>query len=130
MQKWKTGSPRAFGAAPAAHEPWHDLDAELDITEARNAASEGSLGLPAEDRPSLDEEIERTAPGPAREVEWVDWLEEYRKMKEAKLRADRSVAGSVAADRGASTGDPLPSGSISPAAYTGRRSSPVRPPSC
>ncbi|GAA5995135.1 uncharacterized protein JCM10292_004556 [Rhodotorula paludigena] len=27
-----------------------------------------------------------------REIEWVDWLDEYRKMKEAKLRADQDVA--------------------------------------
>lgn len=30
--------------------------------------------------------------GVTREIEWVDWLDEYRRMKEAKLRAGHSVA--------------------------------------
>ena len=27
----------------------------------------------------------------SREIEWVDWLEEYKKMKEAKLRAEKEA---------------------------------------
>ncbi|KAK0546010.1 rim15, signal transduction response regulator [Tilletia horrida] len=32
----------------------------------------------------------------AREIEWVDWLDEYRKMKEAKLRSEQAEAESEA----------------------------------
>lgn len=34
------------------------------------------------------EPASRDVPG-SREIEWVDWLDEYRKMKEAKLRSER-----------------------------------------
>ena len=30
--------------------------------------------------------------GQVKEIEWVDWLDEYRKMKEAKLRAEQAAA--------------------------------------
>ncbi|GAA97405.1 uncharacterized protein L969DRAFT_94460 [Mixia osmundae IAM 14324] len=37
---------------------------------------------------SISQELEALAQDPGKEIEWVDWLDEYRLMKQAKLKAD------------------------------------------
>lgn len=84
MRKWKTSTSSSIGGS-AGHDstprriketsgsrsgiPSFDEEGELVIGEGRGA--EFGLG------------------GANKEVEWVDWLDEYRKMKEAKVRAER-----------------------------------------
>ncbi|KAH8926258.1 hypothetical protein BT69DRAFT_1014424 [Atractiella rhizophila] len=40
-----------------------------------------------------------------KEIEWVDWLEEYKKMKDAKLRSEESDVATINEDRSHTDGD-------------------------
>ena len=82
MQKWK-GSPAVGSTSAAAtldlaspfRPPIPSFESEADITD------------------SQDQEPSRADPIPnigtsSKEIEWVDWLDEYRRLKEAKLRSE------------------------------------------
>lgn len=40
--------------------------------------------------------------GGSKEIEWVDWLDEYRRMKEAKVRAEQEIDAVVSPKTGQS----------------------------
>lgn len=111
MQKWKTGSPkggtaeatRSSGEMPRPRrstsfdEVWRrgDTSPEVDIADAGGPPTfESALHALQSNEVALYDGIEGNDGGEAmetsgmKEVEWVDWLEEYRKMKEAKMLAD------------------------------------------
>lgn len=87
MRKWKTSTTSSVGVF--ADEPGK--------MQGREAFSRNPI-------PSFDEESAKEGDltedaatefglgGQIKEIEWVDWLDEYRKMKEAKLRAEQAAA--------------------------------------
>ncbi|GAA6014858.1 hypothetical protein JCM11491_002139 [Sporobolomyces phaffii] len=78
VRKWRPASP-----APEAGGPGSGIKS-WSLAGGRNNST---LGEQTEE--GADDELDpETVTGPPKEIEWVDWLDEYRKMKEAKLRAD------------------------------------------
>ncbi|GAA5951604.1 hypothetical protein JCM21900_000525 [Sporobolomyces salmonicolor] len=93
VRKWKTspstqGSASLESATAASGKSW-------TLAGGRNNSA---LGEQAEDGDQQPSETDIThaqgaqfgLQGRRKEIEWVDWLDEYRKMKEAKLRADEA----------------------------------------
>ncbi|GAA5865061.1 hypothetical protein JCM1840_005725 [Sporobolomyces johnsonii] len=93
VRKWKTspspqGSASLEPATAASGKSWA-------LAGGRNNSA---LGEQAEDGDQQPSEADIThaqgaqfgLQGRRKEIEWVDWLDEYRKMKEAKLRADEA----------------------------------------
>jgi hypothetical protein len=77
VRKWRPASP-APEAGGSGIKSW-------SLAGGRNNST---LGEQTEDGGEDEAEQETWTGGPPKEIEWVDWLDEYRKMKEAKLRAD------------------------------------------
>ncbi|MCO5598837.1 hypothetical protein L7F22_052936 [Adiantum nelumboides] len=94
MQKWKTASSsqsqqRMPGYALFAD----DADQSGDTTANRNA-SESQAKVAATPNVSpvgslTDHKDNLSDESGQREIEWVDWLDEYRRLKEAKLRVEK-----------------------------------------
>lgn len=91
MRKWKASGPAistldtgASGAGRTFEQP------EGDETEELAEAGEGNS---------------RIEHSPPREIEWVDWLDEYRRLKEAKMQADRENKTIPEAEKAASDED-------------------------
>ncbi|GJN91534.1 hypothetical protein Rhopal_004557-T1 [Rhodotorula paludigena] len=90
VRKWK---PSSGGPSVSTLEPgtigrgktWTNL------SEAGHSDDGGERDDDAEHQHGHDGATFEAQPA-TREIEWVDWLDEYRKMKEAKLRADQDVA--------------------------------------
>ncbi|KAK4055098.1 rim15, signal transduction response regulator [Microbotryomycetes sp. JL201] len=94
MRKWRTSALAAEGKTPGGHarsSSWGGADL------VRGGSSSSS-------KPPLETDI-TAAEGVgfgigigSKEFEWVDWMDEYNKMKEAKLRAEREARGDVTED--------------------------------
>lgn len=80
VRKWRPASPAA--------EPGGSGIRSWSLAGGRNNST---LGEQTEDGGDDEAETEPWTGAPPKEIEWVDWLDEYRKMKEAKLRADGVV---------------------------------------
>ncbi|GAA5875846.1 hypothetical protein JCM16303_004019 [Sporobolomyces ruberrimus] len=78
VKKWRPVSPAQEPAPQSGIKSW-------SLAGGRNNST---LGEQTEDGGDDEAEPEGWTGGPPKEIEWVDWLDEYRKMKEAKLRAD------------------------------------------
>ncbi|GAA5839142.1 hypothetical protein JCM3766R1_002269 [Sporobolomyces carnicolor] len=81
VRKWRPASP-APEAGGSGIKSW-------SLAGGRNNST---LGEQTEDTGEDAEPVDSWASAPPKEIEWVDWLDEYRKMKEAKLRADGASA--------------------------------------
>ncbi|GAA5951029.1 hypothetical protein JCM3765_004657 [Sporobolomyces pararoseus] len=77
VRKWRPASP-APEAGGSGIKSW-------SLAGGRNNST---LGEQTEDGGDDEAEAEDCLTAPPKEIEWVDWLDEYRKMKEAKMRAD------------------------------------------
>jgi len=80
VRKWRPASPAA--------DPGGSGLRSWSLAGGRNNST---LGEQTEDGGDDEAEPEQWTGAPPKEIEWVDWLDEYRKMKEAKLRADGVV---------------------------------------
>ncbi|GAA6047829.1 hypothetical protein JCM3770_004663 [Rhodotorula araucariae] len=89
VRKWKTSGGPSVSTLEAGTagtgKTWTNLG------EAREGAT--GAGAADDEQPGDERELGRPATlevrPETREIEWVDWLDEYRKMKEAKLKADQ-----------------------------------------
>lgn len=126
MQKWKTASSsqsqqRLPGYALFADDADQSSDAKAikDATEPQSRAAATPNVSPVG---SLTDHKDNLSDESGREIEWVDWLDEYRKMKEAKLRVEKEEPatdeGAQSDGKGAGLSSPVnvkgPTDSISP----------------
>ncbi|GAA6061906.1 hypothetical protein JCM10212_000531 [Sporobolomyces blumeae] len=112
VRKWKTSSP--------SPEPGGSGLKSWSLAGGRNNSTLGE---------QLEEGADEEADGagwnatPAKEIEWVDWLDEYRKMKEAKLRADQASTASSSSNKVPPTEEPQPETEANDAKTVAKRKS-------
>jgi hypothetical protein len=102
LRKWAGTPGSAIG---------NDTIAGSEISSAKNKrragipdfAGFGYSGAPSGGRDFRDELLgdlgARPGTSGSREIEWVDWLDEYKKMKEAKIQAEQAQRDAAMADR-------------------------------
>lgn len=101
MRKWK--SPARATSSKIFEQnitsSWESPDSEPmpnfnDLNEGENELNkDGAEGAGVEaSNTGIDSSFDTSLVGAKREVEWVDWLDEYRRMKEAKVRAEQAVS--------------------------------------
>lgn len=88
MRKWKTSNP-AIGFDSIYGQARGEVGSRKGIPAFGD--DEGESGEEVDVRRQDGIEELGLAAGADKEIEWVDWLDEYRKMKEAKLQAEQAA---------------------------------------
>lgn len=88
MQKWKTSTTQSQSRIPgyALFANEEDSSGAKDANETQEVAATPNVSPAGSLTDHRDDDGDESG---QREIEWVDWLDEYRRMKEAKLRVER-----------------------------------------